>query len=425
MRIAIIALGTQGDVQPYIALGKGLKEAGHLVRLVTHENFEKFVSSHGLEFWAVKGNVQEIMETKEMGELLEQGNFLAINAYTAKAAQRAAIDWAKGGLAACQGMDLLIAGVGGLYVGLALAEKLRLPFLQAYIFPFTPTKAFPAVLFPQSVSKLGGLVNRLSHHLFRQMMWQGSRTGDRLARQQVLGLSPAPFFGSYNAAHLHRYPTLYGFSSLVIPKPIDWRDTDVTGYWFLEPAPDWTPPSDLMAFLQGGSLPVAVGFGSMGSRKPQETADLVLQALARTQQRAILLSGWGGLSQEDLPETVFMVDSIPHSWLFPRVAAVIHHGGAGTTAAGLRAGVPAIVIPFFGDQLFWGQRVAKLGVGTEPIPRQQLTVERLAQAIQTAVTDQAMRQRAANLGMKIRAEKGIARAVAIVEEIEKCGAVCR
>lgn len=419
MRIAIIASGSQGDVQPYVALGKGLKEAGHTVRLLSYENFENLATSQGLEFWAVQGNVQEIVESKEMRELLEKGNFLAITSHTAKEAQRAAIRWAKEGLVACQGMDLLLVGVGGLYFGLALAEKLGLPLLQAHVFPFTPTKAFPGVLFPQSVARFGGLFNRWSHHLTRQLLWQGFRTADRLARQNVLGLPPSPFWGLYNAPHLHRYPTLYGFSPSVIPKPSDWNNAHVTGYWFLDSAPDWNPPSALMEFLQSGSPPVYIGFGSMGSRNPEETADLVLQALARTQQRAIMLSGWSGMRKENLPSTVYLVDSVPHSWLFPRVAAVVHHGGAGTTAAGLRAGVPTIVIPFFGDQGFWGQRIVKLGVGPEPIPRKQLTVERLAQAIQTALTDQTMRQRAANLGAKIQAEDGIANAVAVIQEIEK------
>jgi sterol 3beta-glucosyltransferase len=229
----------------------------------------------------------------------------------------------------------------------------------------------------------------------------------------VFDLPAAPFFGSDNLPQFQQYPTLYGFSPSVIPKPSDWHNTEVTGYWFLDAATDWVPPADLMAFLQAGPPPVYIGFGSMGSRKPEETADLVLQAIARTGQRAILLSGWGGLSKADLPETVFMVESVPHSWLFSQVAAVVHHGGAGTTAAGLRAGVPSIVIPFFGDQPFWGQRVAKLGVGPEPIPRKQLTVERLAQAIRTAVTDRGMIRRAADLGAKIQAEDGVANAVAI------------
>ncbi len=419
MKIAIMALGSRGDVQPYLSLGKGLKAAGHFVRLITHQNFERLVTSHGLEFYPVKGDVQAVLESPEMLKLLEQGNFLAINAHTAKLVRSAAIDWAQDGIAACRGIDLLVAGVGGLYLSIALAQKLNIRFLQAYIFPFTPTTAFPAIVLPQSISRLGGTVNRLSHHLFRQMMWQGFRQADRLARQQVLNLPPAPFWGSYNSAALRQYPTLYGFSSSVIPQPSDWQNTQVTGYWFLDAAADWTPPAALMKFLNSGKPPVYIGFGSMGSRKPAATAALVLAALDRSGQRGILLSGWGGLSQANLPDTVLMVESIPHSWLFPRMAAVVHHGGAGTTAAGLRAGVPSIVIPFFGDQLFWGQRVAKLGVGTAPIPRKQLTVELLAQAIDRAVTDLVMIRQAANLGAKIQAEDGIAHAVAVIHAIEQ------
>lgn len=419
MRIAIIAMGSRGDVQPYVALGKGLKAAGHVVRLLTHENFEVLVSSYGLEFYAARGNVQEFMENPEMLALLEKGNFLALNAHTSKASKGRAIDWAKDSIAASQHMELLIVGVGGLFLSLALAEKFKLPLLQAYVFPFTPTTVFPAVLFPQSISKLGGYVNRLSHDLFRQIMWQGSRRGDGLARKEVLDLPTAPFWGAYNSKHFQGYPILYGISPSVISKPFDWRNTHITGYWFLDEAPDWTPPAALLDFLQNGSPPVYIGFGSMRSRNPEETADIVLQAIALTGQRAILQSGWGGLSKSDLPNTVLMVDSIPHSWLFPRMAALVHHGGAGTTAAGLRAGVPSILIPFFGDQPFWGQRVAELGVGPNPIPRKQLTAQRLAEAISTAITDGSMRQRAACLGAKIQAEDGIGNAVAIVNEMEK------
>ncbi|ALF55356.1 glycosyl transferase [Nostoc piscinale CENA21] len=417
MRIAIIALGSRGDVQPYIALGKGLKAAGHIVRLLTHENFEVLVTSHGLEFHPMSGNVQEIIETQEMRELLEKGNFLTITSHTAKLTQSVTINWVKTGLVACQGMDLLLAGVGGLYLGLSLAEKFGIPLVPAYVFPFTATKTFPGVLFPQSIARFGGAVNWLSHHLIRQIMWQGSRIADTSARKQVLNLPAASFFGPYNAPHLHRYPTLYGFSPSVIPKPSDWQNTHITGYWFLDTEPNWNPPPGLTEFLEGGEPPIYVGFGSMGNRNPEQTADIILQALRKTQQRAVMLSGWGGLYKENLPDSVYLVDSIPHSWIFSRVAAVVHHGGAGTTAAGLRAGVPTIIIPFFGDQGFWGKRVATLGVGTEPIPRKQLTAERLAQATQQVVTNQTMRQRASELGKKIRAEDGIANAVAVIEEI--------
>ncbi len=179
------------------------------------------------------------------------------------------------------------------------------------------------------------------------------------------------------------------------------------------------PPQALVEFLQAGPPPVYVGFGSMSNSKPEETTRLVLEALAKTHQRGIILSGWGGMHANDLPDSVFMLESVPFSWLFPRMAAVVHHGGAGTTAAGLRAGVPSIVIPFFADQPFWGRRVAELGVGPTPIPLTKLTVDRLSQAIQTAVSDTAMRQRGAELGAKIQAEDGIANAVAILEKIDR------
>lgn len=417
MRILIIAMGSRGDIQPYIALGTGLKAAGHFVRLMSHENFEKLVRSYRLDFCPVAGDVQALLDTPKMRALVEKGDLLGISKHTAKLAKSAALDSARVGWQAGQDMDLLVGGIGGIFIGTALAQKLGIPFLQAYLLPFTPTAAFPAVILPQSLSRLGGLFNWCSHQLFRQAMWQGGRKANNSARQTILDLPPAPFFGPFNATSLQQTPILYGFSPEAIAPPADWHNTHVTGYWFLDEAPDWTPPPALVEFLANGELPIYIGFGSMTNSKPEELANLAIEALARTGQRGILQSGWGGLSKNDLPQTVLMVDSIPHAWLFPRVAAVVHHGGAGTTAAGLRAGVPSIVVPFFGDQPFWGQRVADLGVGTAPIPRKQLTVERLATAIDRVVTDRSMRQRAVELGAKIQAEDGIANAVAAIESV--------
>ena len=418
MKIVIFALGSRGDVQPYIALGKGLKDAGHVVRIVSHENFEGLIRSHGLAFYPAKGNVQEVVESEEMRELLEKGNFIAINRYTSKHAKRAALHWAEDGLSACEGMEMIVAGIGGLFIGVALAEKLDLPIVQAHLIPFTPTKAFPGALVPASVPRLGSWFNSFTHHATRQMMWQGSRSADQAVRQQVLDLPKASFWGPYRKDLLHSNPILYGISPAVIPKPADWDENiHVTGYWFLDSATEWEPSPELLAFLKDDPTPVYIGFGSMSNRKPEETTDLILQVLEQSGQRAVLLSGWGGLQKADLPDSVFVVDSIPHTWLFERVAAVVHHGGAGTTAAGLRAGVPSIIIPFFGDQPFWGQRVRDLGVGTDPIPRKELTAERLAQALQIAVSDSVMRQRSSELGAKIRSEDGVACAVELIQSI--------
>jgi UDP:flavonoid glycosyltransferase YjiC (YdhE family) len=417
MRVAMIAPGSRGDVEPYVALGVGLQQAGHVVRLVTHEDFRSLVSSYGLSFWPISGHVRPLAQGDAMRERIEGGHFLAVMSQMAKEAEHRAVELAEAALAACQGMDLLIAGVGGLFVGLALAEKLDLPLVQAYYIPFTPTRTYPSFLLPRLPSWTGSAANRLSYRLARQVMWQPFRPADKLARQEVLDLPPAPFWGPYGAARLREGPVLYGYSPSVIPRPPDWGDRiHVTGYWFLDPPADWTPPPALMAFLEGGPAPIYVGFGSMSTRDPERTADLVLRALASTGQRAILLAGWGGMRATDVPASVFVLDAAPFSWLFPRMAAVVHHGGAGTTAAGLRAGVPSVVIPFFGDQPYWGRRVAELGVGPEPVPRRKLTAERLAEAIQRAVTDHGMRDRAADLGSRIRAEDGVAQAVAVIDQ---------
>jgi UDP:flavonoid glycosyltransferase YjiC (YdhE family) len=336
----------------------------------------------------------------------------------ANEARRGAIAIAEGGLAAARDTDLILAGIGGLFVGLALAEKFGLPVVQAYYIPFTPTRAFPSFMFPRLPTWLGGPANRFTFHLARQVMWQGFRSADAVARRQVFDLPPAPLWGPFGSDRLRDTPVLYGYSPHVIPPPPDWgADTSVVGYWFLDPPSGWTPPLALLDFVAAGPPPVYVGFGSMSSRNPQATAKLVLDALGAAGQRAVLLAGWSGLRPADLPDSVLMVDSVPFAWLFPRMAAVVHHGGAGTTGAGLRAGVPSIVVPFFGDQPYWGRRVAELGVGPAPIPRKRLTVEVLAGAIDRAVTDPVLRRRAAELGTKIRAEDGVARAVAVVNTL--------
>jgi sterol 3beta-glucosyltransferase len=416
MQITMIAGGSRGDVQPYVALGKGLKQAGHTVRVLANQDYQDLITDQGLEFFDM-GSGAKAMAQGQIQEILEQGNLLKILSVTGQGAQQLALQSAANGLAACEGSDLILAGFAGLSTGLALAEKLGIPFIQAHLMPFTPTSEFPGVLTPQiPQTRLTTWANKISHRLAQQMMWQMLRSADNKARAQVLQMKPAPFLGPFASLQREAGPVLYGYSPHVIPPPADWAENiHVTGYWFLEPLSGWKPPRDLMEFLQAGPPPVYVGFGSMLSRKPEETADLVLQALDLTGQRAILSSGWGGLKKENLPETVFMIGSIPHFWLFPRMSAVVHHGGAGTTGAGLRAGVPSIVTPFFGDQPFWGRKIYELGVGPRPIPRRRLTVRNLAEAIQRAVTDAEMREKASLLGERIRTEDGVARAVEIIE----------
>jgi UDP:flavonoid glycosyltransferase YjiC (YdhE family) len=285
------------------------------------------------------------------------------------------------------------------------------PCFGSALQPLARTRAFPNIqVHPRW--KLGGAFNYLTHVFGEQAFWMMLRRPINAWRREALNLPPIGFGGPMRVVHQKRMPYLFGYSQHVVPKPSDWGDwLHVTGYWFLDGASDWRPPPHLRDFLCDGPPPVCVGFGSMTPRQAEFLTTTAIEAFKRAGQRGILLTGWGGIGQSDLPDTVLKIDAATHAWLFPRMAAIVHHGGAGTTAEALRAGVPSIVTPFFADQPFWGQRVSELGVGPAPIPQKQLTAEKLADAVHIAVTDAGLRDRAAALGQKIRAEDGVARAV--------------
>ncbi len=407
--ITILAVGSRGDVQPFCALALGLQRAGHRVRIATHYNFKEFVSKQGLEFAPIAGNFQELLSSEDGQKLFEgqQTKLLSDELFQTQLADA----WQ-----GCQGTDVVIFNPLSTW-GYHIAEKLAVPCFMAAGMPLSPTREF-AFLKPHKASKnpLAGTLNYASYLLVEFLSWQRYRETINQFRKETLDLPPLPFGGARfrrkPPSNLSPLPVLYGFSPSIIPKPIDWSDWRyVTGYWFLDQMKDYQPPKELVDFINDGSSPIYIGFGSMTPRNPERLTQIVLEALNRTNQRGILLSGWAGLGKVELPESVFLCDSVPHDWLFPRMAAVIHHGGTSTTAEGLRAGVPSIVVPFFGDQPMWGQRVADLGVGSSPIPYKQLSVEGLAAAIQQAVSDEVMRDRAIALGQRIREEDGVANAV--------------
>jgi UDP:flavonoid glycosyltransferase YjiC (YdhE family) len=232
-----------------------------------------------------------------------------------------------------------------------------------------------------------------------------------MARDRVLGLPPAG--NPFAALERERWPTLYGYSRAVVPRPADWGEQiEVTGYWFLECDPTWRPPAALESFLAAGPPPVCVGFGSMPSPDPAALTREVVRALEIAGQRGLLLSGWGALAGVELPDSIFALEAAPHDWLFPRVSAVVHHGGAGTTSAALRAGVPSMVVPFIADQWFWGGRVAALGAGPRLFSRRKLDAERFGAALRNLVETPSYREQARRVADALATEDGIGRAVA-------------
>jgi UDP:flavonoid glycosyltransferase YjiC (YdhE family) len=418
MQITILTLGSRGDVQPYIALGKGLQQAGYAVQIATHAPFEAFVRRFGLDFVPMPGDTEALLDSAQwrkekvgvISGLRQLRNALAPLAHdVVAAAQRI-----------CQQTDALIVSLLGLFAAAPAIGQLGLPTCAAYLQPSTPTRQFPPFLFPDLPSSLGrmrGWYYWQAHLLREWLIWQSFKGSLLKAYRTVYGLQYAHVASPLAQWWLDQRPLLYGYSPLVVPPPSDWGGFNhVTGYWFLDDN-TWQPPAELLAFLEAGPPPVSIGFGSMTNEDPAKMTEIALQALEMTGQRGILLTGWGGLQAADLPPSVLRIDSAPHSWLFPRMAAVVHHGGAGTTGAGFRSGVPSLIVAFRGDQPFWGQRAAALGVGPAPILHTHLSADRLARAIDQAVHDQTMRSRAAHLGARIRAEDGVGKAVEVVGQI--------
>jgi UDP:flavonoid glycosyltransferase YjiC (YdhE family) len=413
MRITIVTAGSRGDVQPYVALALGFARAGHGVRVATHENFRAFVTARGLDFAPIGGDPQAILRGAAADAWLASGrnrNMLRFVREMGRVAPALVEEMLADFWRACQDADAVIFSVVAL-ASWQVAERLRVPSAGAFLQPFTRTRDFPAIGLPPAL-RLGGAFNWATHLVAEQLLWQPVRRRVNAWRGATLGLSSLPVAGPLRTMARHRTPVLYGYSPSVVPRPADWPEwVHVTGYWFLDVEPGWRPPPALEAFLADGPPPVYVGFGSMTPRNAARLTGIALEALERAGQRGVLLKGWGSLGEGDLPAWAHAVADVPHAWLFPRTAAVVHHGGAGTTGAGLRAGVPSILTPLGFDQPFWGARVAALGVGPAPISRRSLTAEQLAAAITAAVGDEGMRERAARLGAQIRAEDGVGCAV--------------
>ena len=414
MRIVIFTIGSRGDVQPYVALAKGLRSAGHTVTVATHAQFEDLVRAHGVDFVGIAGDVRDMLESRSGQAWLRSGynpvkfarQFMHILEPFKKVLLNESFN-------VCQHAEAIIYSTLSFPV-YHIAEALNVPCFYAPLQPMSRTHEIPYIQLAGSFT-LGRAANWWTHIICEQLFWQPLRHDVNMWRVNQLDLPKESFFGSFSKVYKRECPFLYGFSESIFPKPRDWPAWHyITGYWFLN-GRDWMPDPKLVAFLESGTAPVYVGFGSMVVYDdPNAFVELILNAIKRNGQRVILQNGWNSWSTQCLPDWVFPVDYVPHDWLFPRMSAVVHHGGAGTTAAGLRAGVPTVTVPFFADQPFWGARIAALGAGCKPIPPKRLSAERLAQAIGAATTDEDMKTCAAALGSKLRNEKGVARAVNII-----------
>lgn len=412
-QIAMLIVGTRGDVQPFVAIGKRLQADGHRVRLATHKNFEDFVLSAGLEFYPLGGDPKVLAEymVKNKGFLPSGPSEIHLQRSQIRAIIHSL-------LPACNSRypesnepfkaDAIIANPPA-YGHTHVAEYLNVPLHIFFTMPWTPTSDFPHPL--SRVRQPIGY--RLSYQIVDALIWLGIRDLINEFRKKKLKLRAVTYLrGSYTFPP--DMPYGYIWSPHLVPKPKDWGpNVDIVGFCFLDLASNYEPPKSLVDWLEEGEKPIYVGFGSLPLQEPEKMTRIIVQALEQTGQRGIINKGWGGLgnlAELNTSKSVYLLDNCPHDWLFPRCAAVVHHGGAGTTAAGLRAECPTTVVPFFGDQPFWGERVHARGVGPAPIRVEEFTLERLVDAIRFMLKPE-VKKCAVELANAMKNEDGVAGAV--------------
>jgi sterol 3beta-glucosyltransferase len=416
MNVAVLAFGSRGDAQPAVALASALAARGWRARLVAPTNFGTLAAGRGVEFHPLPFDaVKLVHEPEAQAFFLDGGNPIAFLRWLNEIGRKCNSALAPAALQAATAVDVIVATGVIDELGGMLAERLGVPCVHGWQQPMLAARDFLFASGETAPPRFPAWANRALFLAYEEAMWLITRRVLRPARE-LYGLPAPPYTPALRRAVARGETLLLAYSEALLPRSREWpANAIVTGWWFLDDGARWSPPSELVRFLADGPTPIFVGFGSMAFPDRDRSVDTVLKALATVGARAVLGSGWGRLARGDLPAFVFALDEAPHDWLFPRMAAIVHHGGAGTTGAAIRAGKPSVVTPFIADQFAWGRLLEARGLAPSPLPHRTLTADKLAAAIKTALDDAAMRERARAIGAAVRAEDGLARAVDAIE----------
>jgi sterol 3beta-glucosyltransferase len=409
MKITILTYGSRGDIQPFLPLSLRLLEHGHSVKLAAPFRFKSFIEEHGVNFMPLAGDPEDLSR-----RLNNAGsNFVKLLQELMNHAIEIGADVWQQTEEACQDADLILHTFTHAVGAHTLAREKNIPDIHIQTFPmFTPTGDYPNITMPHG---LPPALNSFTHKFSTQLTWWTSRLGFERVRRRA-GLPKRKLYWPFDDDPLRsRTPILCAWSPSVLPASRDWPlRVHVTGYYFLPVDKSYQPPEELLSFLQEGEPPICMTFGSMVNRDNERIDRIVRDSLKQTGNRGIILSGWSGVEKASSNDLLYL-EAAPHDWLLPCCKLVVHHGGAGTTAAGLRAGIPNIVVPFMADQPFWGRRVYAIGAGPRPILVKDLSVEKLAEAL-VETESESLRTRAHAIGQQIRNEDGIGETVKIIEK---------
>jgi sterol 3beta-glucosyltransferase len=408
MRVVFYSYGTRGDAQPQVVLASELRDRGYQVRVAAPENLRRFVEQAGVEYAPLHGNSQEILESEEGKKWLSSGNARAFMKAIGGIMNRINPEIFRTAAAAAEGADAIVGGTLVEDLSCTLAQKRNVPFILGYTIPLETTGAYPSPVV--STAQLPSFLNRMTYPLFRKLAWEVNRPTLNPYRESI-GLPPLKTT-IVGGVHEHGSPALQLWSEHVLPKPADAApQLRTTGYIRMPAAMrarlgEATPSRELVDWLSRGPAPVYLGFGSMPVLDPLAMAKQILAMAEDLNLRVVLSAGWTDLSAVHhlAGDRMFLLHSVDHSWLLPQCAAAVHHGGAGTAAASMEAGVPTVVCSVFADQPFWGARVKRLGVGAH-VPFAKLNQKTLTSALRSVLRED-VRQRAATLGAKLRAEDG-------------------
>ena len=408
MNITILTYGSRGDVQPFLPLSLGLMARGHAVILAAPPRFKNLIEEHGIAFHPLAGDPEDLSRRfNDAGyNFIKQVTEMMSHAVEIGAEMLRQTD------EACRDADLIIHTFAHAVGAHTLAREKNIPDIHIQTFPmFTPTGDYPNATMPNFGNRF---LNRLTHTLSMQITMLTSRFGFDQVRRRA-GLPKRKLYHPFKDDPPRlRTPILCAWSPSLLPPSNDWASrVHVTGYYFLPENKSYSPPSGLDAFLKSGKPPVCVSFGSMVNKNAGKVDVIIRESLKQTNNRGIILSGWGSAKRESTSDLLYL-ESAPHDWLLPKCKMIIHHGGAGTTSAGLRAGIPQVVVPFTADQPFWGNRVHATGVGPKLIRVSQLSVEKMVSAISGAES-KVILQRAQAMGQGIRGEDGVGNAVGLIE----------
>jgi sterol 3beta-glucosyltransferase len=411
-RIALVTIGTQGDVQPYLALAIALKDRGYSVVLGASEEFEGMVTGYGVEFHSLGPSIQAFLMQSRFENAMSQS--MLINGPSLLRQGQQIVDTAaRHAWTMCQGADMLILNMNTSF-GIDIAEALHVPALMVALQPLNSTSEFPLCIYYGA--DFGPAFNRLTYTAMTVQQIYYNLPRNKL-RRELMGLESRKKGGFFRNTDGTPLTTLYAYSAEISPRPRDWpKSAIVSGYWQLKDRTDWQPSAEFQKFLSEGDAPVYIGFGSMPFGAERNT-QILKEAVKQWGGRAVVARGWGGINPSDLPDTIFAIEKAPHDKLFKYVSAVVHHGGAGTTSAGLHLGRPTFVVPQTVDQPYWGRRVYELGCGPKPVRLRKLTPEMLATALADLSTNETYRKNASALAEKLHAENGTEKAIKVIERV--------